>query len=220
MRLCYWSSWQEQELIENVIFQKEKWMDALDCIVYRSINKSTGLETAVSIVSSTVRKKSKIQIKILMASKHVHIVRIYGIYESKETLQIVWDIPRGGNLCERLWRCSIGNEMETSRAFRETLSALLHLHDKKIVHGCIRPQNIVYSSQGRDSKMVLVQFGKAKTFKKSMQFYERLREKKECTWTSLTDLRFLPPVVVVNPSSWSSLDIEYVVFASENILTI
>jgi serine/threonine protein kinase len=85
------------------------------------------------------------------------------------------------------------SEREVSRIIGSVVSALSFLHQKKVIHGNVRPEHILYSDPGADSKVVLADFGRAGDIS---TFSLKNRTREGSLWEDVHELRFLPPFVV------------------------
>lgn len=84
--------------------------------------------------------------KLMMKLKHPNIVNIYGISEDRGTLNIVMEYVNGGNLKDRLvqkytWQ-------EAMRLSRVVCDALRFAHKNQVIHGNLRPSNILIDESG------------------------------------------------------------------------
>ncbi|MBI3802479.1 MAG: serine/threonine protein kinase [Nitrospirae bacterium] len=84
--------------------------------------------------------------KLMTTLKHPNIVNIYGISEERGILNIVMEYVSGGNLKERFvqkhpWQ-------ETIQLIRVVCEALNFAHKHHVIHGNLRPSNILIDDSG------------------------------------------------------------------------
>jgi serine/threonine-protein kinase len=90
----------------------------------------------------------------LAVLRHPHILTVYGAGSDLLKTVVVTDHARGGALADRLarsWR-----EEEITRFLYEAASALDFAHKNDIVHGNLKPSNILFDERG---KTLLADFG-------------------------------------------------------------
>jgi serine/threonine-protein kinase len=96
---------------------------------------------------------------LLAQFDHEGIVRVFGSFEQHQTAYLVMELLGGQTLEEEL---SVGGPMSQSRALRsirKIASALDTVHEKGLVHGDVKPANIVRVTARR---LVLIDFGTAR----------------------------------------------------------
>jgi serine/threonine-protein kinase len=84
--------------------------------------------------------------RLMTALKHPNIVKIYGVSEQGETLNIVMEYVSGGNLMDRLVQKHTWQE--TIRLVRVICEVLRFAHKHHVIHGNIRPSNILIDESG------------------------------------------------------------------------
>jgi len=77
---------------------------------------------------------------------HKNIARIHGVSKNKNAFIEVMDYLKGGSLQERLVRIY---ELESFYAIaQQVISALSFAHKNRVIHGNLRPSNILFDEQG------------------------------------------------------------------------
>lgn len=85
--------------------------------------------------------------KLMTTLKHPNIVNVYGVSELGETLNIVMEYVSGGNLKDLLVQKHTWQE--TIRLIRAVCEALCFAHKHQVIHGNLRPSNILIDPSGR-----------------------------------------------------------------------
>lgn len=128
------------------------------CVVHRGIDRRTGEPVAVKILSKseTNAREFWTEVDVLrVAGKHPNIMQLRRVFEAEDCWYIVQDLASDGELFDHLIANGAYSEKQASGAIRDLCDALHYLHRKGIVHGDIKPENILLH-QGR---MCLVDFG-------------------------------------------------------------
>ncbi|MFC1475477.1 protein kinase [Candidatus Zixiibacteriota bacterium] len=94
------------------------------------------------------------RLRRLAVLKHRHILNVHGAGSDLEKTVIVTDYARGGSLADRLARR--WSEPEVTQFLYEAAQALDFAHKNDIVHGNIRPSNVLFDDQGQ---VLLADFG-------------------------------------------------------------
>lgn len=128
------------------------------CVVRRGIERRTGEQVAVKILSKneTNAREFWTEVDVLrVAGKHPNIMQLRGVFETEDCWYIVQDLALDGELFDHLIANGAYSEKQASEAVRDLCDALHYLHRKGIVHGDIKPENILL----HEGRMCLVDFG-------------------------------------------------------------
>jgi CheY-like chemotaxis protein/tRNA A-37 threonylcarbamoyl transferase component Bud32 len=87
-----------------------------------------------------------------------HVARVYDHGTSEEHAYLVMEFFEGGDLMKRLAGKALASA-ECLRLFRELMMALGDIHEKGILHRDLKPQNLMFRSDG---SLAIVDFGIAK----------------------------------------------------------
>jgi len=100
------------------------------------------------------------EIGILRQLDHPHIVSLKEVVVTKEDTFIVMELLSGGELFNRIVDKGPFPESEAAQLFAQILLSMDYLHSRNIVHRDVKPENILYVSEGA-SQIKLIDFGYA-----------------------------------------------------------
>jgi calcium-dependent protein kinase len=103
--------------------------------------------------------KQEVENYLLM--DHPHIVRLYDVFESKESLHLVMECMEGGELYERVRRLKKFPEQDAADAVWQILLALNYIHSHGIVHRDIKLENFLFEKE-QGNNLKLIDFGFSK----------------------------------------------------------
>ena len=128
---------------------------------------STGTQRAIKSIplkadsGQNIEKLMK-EVSILKRLDHPNIIRIYDVYKNKNTLYIVTELCKGGQLLDRIQLMSQFSENQAASFMLDMVSGIVHCHKNKIVHRDLKPENILFESQEKGAKLKLIDFGLAR----------------------------------------------------------
>ena len=116
----------------------------------------------------------KSEINILKKLSHPNIVRIFEFYETDNYFYIITEFCKCGELSKYIKNNEL-TETQLCVIFYQVFSGLIYLHENHIIHGDLKPQNILISSIENNSIsnedyswIKIIDFGTAKIFKKTI----------------------------------------------------
>ncbi|KAE9361240.1 hypothetical protein PF008_g1225 [Phytophthora fragariae] len=128
------------------------------CVVQKGVDKRTGELVAVKMLSKseTSAREFWSEVDVLrVAGQHPNILQLRGTYETEYCWFIVQELAQDGELFDHLIANGAYSEQQASDTIRQLCDALQYLHRKGVVHGDIKPENILLHK----GRMCLVDFG-------------------------------------------------------------
>ncbi|GIY21377.1 ribosomal protein S6 kinase 2 alpha [Caerostris darwini] len=129
----------------------------------RCIYKENGLEYAVKIIDKSKRDCDE-EVEILLRySQHPNIVTLVDVYEDANSVYLIMELLRGGELLDKILSKKYFNEKETSSVLEVVSRTVKYLHDNGVVHRDLKPSNIMYADEsGNPESLRICDFGFAK----------------------------------------------------------
>jgi len=128
----------------------------------------TGEEVAVKFVKKSLVEREETlanEIDILGSIQHPNVVGLRAIFDTEETLFIVMDLMKGGELYEEIVKRKSFSEKDASRILSQLFSALAYLHKRGIVHRDLKLENLLLVKEGDpDLNIKLADFGLSKLY--------------------------------------------------------
>lgn len=104
------------------------------------------------------------ELSVLCRVNHPNIVSLVESFEDSENVYIVMELATGGSLLDKMDVLQRPfAESEASAALKMVLSGVAYLHELGITHRALRPDTLLYSHPGANSKIVITDFGIAST---------------------------------------------------------
>ena len=105
-----------------------------------------------------MKNEINIQSKLI----HENIIRLYNVYEDDNSINLIMEYAKNGNLFELLSKPENKNGFDEQRAFDyfiQVVNAVYFLHQNNIIHRDIKPENLLFGKKGL---LKLCDFGWAK----------------------------------------------------------
>ena len=80
---------------------------------------------------------------ILRCLKHQNIIELHEVYEDENTVYLVLELLRGGELQTKIGSRKSFTEKTAAELFSKLLKALVHCEENEIIHRDIKPGNII-----------------------------------------------------------------------------
>ena len=138
--------------------------------VYRARAKDDSKIFAIKKLENTVSCKEAKEAQILQNAKHSNIIKYFGAFPQNHKFYIVMEFADKGTLANQNmdW-----NEKRIWEFLTQMASALNYLHQERIIHGDVKPDNILCITESHEDKkevtFKLSDFGTAKVFDKNSQ---------------------------------------------------
>ena len=131
--------------------------------VYSAINQYTDEKVAIKILSKQSLQQDKTEltlinneITILKLLNHKNIIKLFEVFESTTHIFIVTELCTGKELFDFIYVKKKLSEPEALALFHQIIDAMVYLHEMKIVHRDVKPENILFDSHG---SIKLIDFG-------------------------------------------------------------
>ena len=138
--------------------------------VYRARAKDDSKIFAIKKLENTVSCKEAKEAQILQNAKHSNIIKYFGAFPQNHKFYIVMEFADKGTLANQNmdW-----NEKRIWEFLTQMASALNYLHQERIIHRDVKPDNILCITESHEDKkevtFKLSDFGTAKVFDKNSQ---------------------------------------------------
>lgn len=152
--------------LSDIYSVKEEIGRGSSCVVKRCVEKRTGQEYAVKVLSKKMLDKEDLEvfrreIRILEKLRHPNIVNLIDCYESESKLCVVMELLQGGQLFDRIIQKGSYSESTAAETIRQIASGVEYLHSMGVVHRDLKPENLIYQHKHDTSNIKIADFGLA-----------------------------------------------------------
>ena len=129
----------------------------------------TGEKVAIKILDKEkiLKEKDKFrlknEIKILKKLRHNNIVQLYGVIDTKISINLIMEYCEGEELLDYINRKQRLKEMEACIIFHQIISGIEYLAKNNITHRDLKPENILINQN--NLKIKIVDFGLSNIYK-------------------------------------------------------
>ena len=129
----------------------------------------TGEKVAIKILDKEkiIKEKDKIrlknEIKILKKLRHSNIAQLYGVINTKLSINLVMEYAQGEELLDFINKKQRLKELEACIIFQQMISCLEYLSKNNITHRDLKPENILINQD--NLRIKLVDFGLSNIYK-------------------------------------------------------
>lgn len=148
--------------------------------------KSDRKEFAVKVIKKKNIQPSsfgtlRAELSVMRALSHPNIIDGYEAYENKAKLFLVMEACKGGELFDHILEeteshiTSTGggySERDAARILTQIFEGLHYLHEHKIAHCDLKPDNFLMVNRSKNSPVKIIDFGMSKFAKKGLRFEE------------------------------------------------
>ncbi len=134
--------------------------------VYVARNRSSNEKAALKKIpkrftdSTSFQNEINALLHIRENGGHPHICSLNESFEDDENFYLVLDLVNGGEMFEHLIKLGAYSEYDAARLVREAALALCFIHGIGLVHGDLKPENLMLSTdRSDDGSIKLVDFG-------------------------------------------------------------
>jgi len=129
--------------------------------VHKATDKASSKEYALKVITkkkmeddgTSAAEDVRREIEIACSLNHTHIVQTVKGYETTEKFYIVMEPVVGGDLFELVKKAAYGNPLSwmneglCCKIFRQLLDAFKYLHGEGVMHGDMKPENILLTEK-------------------------------------------------------------------------
>eukprot|EP01016_Furgasonia_blochmanni_P044725 TRINITY_DN6234_c0_g1_i2.p1 TRINITY_DN6234_c0_g1~~TRINITY_DN6234_c0_g1_i2.p1 ORF type:complete len:568 (-),score=68.13 TRINITY_DN6234_c0_g1_i2:483-2186(-) len=101
------------------------------------------------------------EIKLMRVINHEKLIKLYEVYELKETVCLIMEVLKGGSLLDRLESTREFGERSALLGIRQILEAVQYLHAMGIMHRDLKLMNILLASDAKEFDIKVVDLGLA-----------------------------------------------------------
>jgi serine/threonine protein kinase len=105
----------------------------------------------------------KYEVEILSNLIHPNIVRLYEVYQSKESIFLVTELCDGKELFEEITSRKKFTEKQAASVTKQILQAIAYCHESHICHRDLKPENVLIDAKNGGSLKV-IDFGTSQVF--------------------------------------------------------
>lgn len=162
------------------------------------VHRVTRSEYAVKIIDKS-KKDCEEEVQIMLRyGQHPNIVTLRDVYEDENSVYLVMEHLKGGELLDRLKTLKYFSEREASSVMRVILSTINYLHQNGVVHRDLKPSNILYANENAAPEAIRIcDFG----------FAKQLRAENGLLMTPCYTANFVAPEVLKRQGYDASCDI-------------
>uniref|UniRef100_A0AAR2IPH5 non-specific serine/threonine protein kinase n=1 Tax=Pygocentrus nattereri TaxID=42514 RepID=A0AAR2IPH5_PYGNA len=132
-------------------------------ICKRCVHKTSGMEHAVKIINKEKRDPAE-EVEILLRyGQHPNIITLKDVYDDGQSVYLVTELMKGGELLDKILRQKFFSEREASAVLHTIAKTVDYLHVQGVVHRDLKPSNILYVDEsGNPESIRICDFGFAK----------------------------------------------------------
>ena len=93
---------------------------------------------------------------------HPNIIKAFDAFETVENFYMVMEYCAGGELFARITEKKRYSERDAAAVMTQILEGIGYLHDNKIAHCDLKPDNFLFMTADEDAKLKIIDFGMSK----------------------------------------------------------
>lgn len=143
-------------------------------------DKASGQQFAVKIIAKSKFAYSKNrdhffkelarEIAIMQETQHENVMQLRQVFEDDLHLYLLMDKCAGGELFDRIQDRGSYSEKDAARVLRQIFEGVRYLHDRKIAHCDLKPDNFMFLEAGKETGLKIIDFGMSKHAKRGKHF--------------------------------------------------
>lgn len=150
---------------------------------YEAVSNSNGMDVAVKVINKSRFRSSDIayqfdsmrsEIGIMRTVDHPNIIKLHDVFETENDLYLVMELCRGGELFDRIKERRQYSEKEAQDVLRQICEGVNVLHERKIAHCDLKPDNFLFVSKDPASPLKIIDFGMSKSLRRR-EYLKHLR---------------------------------------------
>jgi len=133
--------------------------------VLRVDYKTTKQPFAIKILKVRNEQEEELlnaELSVLRSFSHRYLIHLEEVIISKECTYLIMELATGGELYDRIKSRGHLEEAYSCNVTQMILEGLTYLHDHGITHRDLKPENLLFYHPGRDSKILITDFGFSK----------------------------------------------------------
>ncbi|CAE1271113.1 Kalirin,Rho guanine nucleotide exchange factor 25,Triple functional domain protein,Death-associated protein kinase 1,Death-associated protein kinase 3 [Acanthosepion pharaonis] len=132
-------------------------------VVKRCVQKCSGQDVAAKYINRKHLSKEAIETEFntLQSLYHTHLVKVFDLYETQANYILIMEMIPSGRLLEFICSRAHFDELQAAEYVQQILDAIQYLHNCRIAHLDIKPENIVVDSCVNPG-VKLIDFGDAR----------------------------------------------------------
>ena len=96
----------------------------------------------------------------MRAMNHINIIKLHEVYETDNSLYMVMELLKGGNLVDYLKAHGKFTEPKDAVFLRAILKGINHAHERGIMHRDLKPENILFrQNEMNEENICIADFG-------------------------------------------------------------
>ncbi|KAG2439835.1 hypothetical protein HYH02_010468 [Chlamydomonas schloesseri] len=137
------------------------------CKVLTAFHRVTNKKVAVKTIPKSRKQLEKQRLKVKLeigtfrlVEDHPNAVRVLEVFEGAECYYICMECCEGGELFDHISKKQASfTERQAAHLLRSLMLFLAHMHGKGIAHLDIKPENIMFDSEGANGVLKVLDFG-------------------------------------------------------------
>ncbi|XP_043921924.1 serine/threonine-protein kinase H2 [Protopterus annectens] len=134
--------------------------------VVRVEHRATKQPFAIKMIETKAKEGREVcesELNVLRRVSHHNIIQLIEVFESEDRIYMVMELATGGELFDRIIAKGSFTERDATKVLKMVLDGVQYLHSLGITHRDLKPENLLYYHPGADSKILVTDFGLAKS---------------------------------------------------------